>query len=351
MTDGHQPARPLVSIVVLDYNYAPYVARSIRSALVQTYQPIEVVVIDNGSTDDSQDAIRPYEDAVRVIRIAKNIGQGHGYNAAVAEARGEWLIILDADDTLDADAVESCLRLAAPDTAKVQFPLRLVDAEDRPLGGTVPHMNHGGDVVPIIRTFGHYAGPPGSGNMYRMSAIATYFPVPEADWTIGTDSVPFMVAPFHGRVAVSDRPLGCYRVHQSYSSSPGYFGNYEFSVADDVVRTDLNRDRALALLRERSGIDVPGPFLPLPTTVRYRILSWLYERDRHPYAGDNRRQLMRLMRRSLREVPGYSSRDRALQLAWAAAVLCLPQGASKRLVSANKPSARGVRHLLRRHHD
>jgi glycosyltransferase involved in cell wall biosynthesis len=320
-----QPAAPaLVSVVVLSYNYAHFVAQAIESALAQTWANVEVIVVDNGSTDDSPAVMARYADRARIVRQPVNIGQGQGYNLGFEAARGEWLLWLDADDLLDADAIARCMALVADDTAKVQFPLRLVDAQARPLGGMVPYLRHAGDVVPLIRRFGHYAGPPGSGNLYRRSAVAPYFPVSPAEWPICTDTVPFITAPFHGRVVDTDVPLGAYRLHGNAAATPGYTGNFKVTMAGEVRLNHQARDRALALLASRSGIHVGGPFLTIPTHVRHRIISWRFLKAQHPFPQDDAVSLRREMRDALRECPGYGAAERVLLQAWTLGVLHLP---------------------------
>ena len=91
---------PLVSILVSNYNYARYIGDALQSALGQTYANIELIVCDDGSTDDSVQVIEQYErkDArLRFIRKA-NGGQGSGFNAAFAASRGEIIALLDSDD-------------------------------------------------------------------------------------------------------------------------------------------------------------------------------------------------------------------------------------------------------------
>lgn len=327
----------LISIAILNYNYGRFLAQAIESALAQRGAEVEVVVVDNGSTDNSLEVIAPYADRVRLVRQPTNIGQGQGYNLAFEAARGQWIVWLDADDTLDPDAMATCMALADATTAKVQYPLRLIDAQGQPLGASVPYLSHSGDVTPIIRRFGHYAGPPGSGNLYRRSAVAPYFPVAPQDWPICTDTVPFVTAPFHGKVVDSGRALGCYRLHRKVSSAaPGYRGNFSSSMGSEVQLNRSARDQTLALLRERSGIDVPGPFLTLPAHMRHRIISWRLARDAHPYADDDAPTLQRLMNESLREYPGYSALDRLAMRAWAAGVLHLPMALAGRLMSTQR---------------
>ena len=94
----------LVSIVINNYNYARYLGDAIDSALAQTWHPLEVIVVDDGSTDDSWSVIQRYGERVRAMR-QPNGGQGAAYNAGFAASRGEWVLFLDADDLLDVDAL------------------------------------------------------------------------------------------------------------------------------------------------------------------------------------------------------------------------------------------------------
>ena len=299
----------------------------------------EVLIADNGSTDNSLEVARRYGTRIRLVHQPVNVGQGQGYNLGFEAARGEWLIWLDADDLLDPDALAQCLELATPEASKVQFPLRLVDSAARVLGGVVPFVRHHGDVQAIIRRFGHYAGPPGSGNLYRRSAIAPYFPVRPQDWPICTDTVPFITAPFHGTVIDVGRPLGCYRLHgKSEHAAPGYTGNFDVSMATEVRLNTDSRDRSLELLRTCSGIVVQGPFLTLPPHSRHRIISWRLAHEQHPFPEDTAASLWQLMNKSLCECPGYTAMDRLMMRVWTAGVLFMPITLAQRLMNATRAS-------------
>lgn len=92
---------PLVSVIIPTYNRADLCARAIRSALSQTYAPIEVIVIDDGSTDGTDEAItREFGNAITLLRQA-NSGVSTARNAGMARARGEYLAFLDSDDLWD----------------------------------------------------------------------------------------------------------------------------------------------------------------------------------------------------------------------------------------------------------
>src|SRR5690606_33971775 len=82
------PPRGLVSIVICNHNYEHFVAAAVESALRQTYKPIEVIVIDDGSTDGSRERLQRFEEQVRLV-FKSNRGQPSAVNAGFHESRGE----------------------------------------------------------------------------------------------------------------------------------------------------------------------------------------------------------------------------------------------------------------------
>jgi glycosyltransferase involved in cell wall biosynthesis len=90
---------PLVSVIVGNYNYAAYVGEAIESVLAQTHPRVEVIVVDDGSTDGSRAVIERYGDRVRAL-FKPNAGQGSVYNAGFRMAQGELVLFLDSDDVL-----------------------------------------------------------------------------------------------------------------------------------------------------------------------------------------------------------------------------------------------------------
>ena len=104
---------PLVSILIPCFNAAPWLAGAIESALAQTHAAIELVVIDDGSTDDSLAIARTFESrGVRVIPQA-NAGASAARNHGLRLARGEFIQFLDADDLLAPDKIERQLQTLA----------------------------------------------------------------------------------------------------------------------------------------------------------------------------------------------------------------------------------------------
>ncbi len=100
-----RPENPLVSIIIPVYNGERYVAEAIESAVSQTYRPIEIIVIDDGSTDETKRVVERFENDV-VYRYQINQGSSAARNTGVALANGEYLAFLDADDVWMSEKLE-----------------------------------------------------------------------------------------------------------------------------------------------------------------------------------------------------------------------------------------------------
>jgi len=98
-------ARPLVSVIVTVYNAVSYLGEAIESVFAQTYEPVELIVVDDGSDDGSGEIAKRFEPALRYER-QERAGIGAARNRAVELARGEYLAFLDADDRFVADKLE-----------------------------------------------------------------------------------------------------------------------------------------------------------------------------------------------------------------------------------------------------
>ena len=91
--------KPLVSVVMATYNMSRYLPLAVRSVLAQTYENIELLIVDDGSTDDTAKVVEPFLDDPRVkYRIQENKGQASAKNHGIRESSGEYIAFLDADD-------------------------------------------------------------------------------------------------------------------------------------------------------------------------------------------------------------------------------------------------------------
>lgn len=117
-----------VSVIIPCYNGAPYLRETLESALAQTHTPLEVIVVDDGSTDDSAAIAESFGPPVRVIR-QENQGESVARNRGIDEARGEWIALLDADDLWKPRKLELQLSKTAPSVIAVHTNLFLFGAE------------------------------------------------------------------------------------------------------------------------------------------------------------------------------------------------------------------------------
>lgn len=107
------PAVPLVSVIVPVFNVAEYVAECLDSVLAQDYPSLQILVIDDGSTDSSAELVEPYAADERIeFRGQANAGLGATRNRAVQLARGEFLFFLDSDDRLPKRAISTLVAAA-----------------------------------------------------------------------------------------------------------------------------------------------------------------------------------------------------------------------------------------------
>jgi len=130
----------LVSIVIPTYNRAELLPQAIESALKQTYRNIEVIVVDDGSTDSTSMLCKRYGSQIKYVR-KENGGIGSALNRGIAEMRGEWFKWLSSDDYLQPEAVDLLLRKAWEENAKIVYgSYRIVD-HDRRVVGFCPEQN------------------------------------------------------------------------------------------------------------------------------------------------------------------------------------------------------------------
>ena len=130
---------PAFSIIVPAYQAAATIAAALRSALAQSLPAHEIIVVDDGSTDDLDAALRPFEGQIRLIR-KENAGSASARNAGAATATGDFLAILDADDVYDPTRLEALGELARsrPDLDLVTTDAKFV-AAGREVGTFVAH--------------------------------------------------------------------------------------------------------------------------------------------------------------------------------------------------------------------
>lgn len=105
-----------VSVIIPTYNRADFIAETLESVLTQTYEPCEIIIVDNGSTDDTLARLAPYGDVVRVIGEAQSgMGGAYARNTGIKHAKGDYIAILDSDDLWHPDKLKLQMALLTND--------------------------------------------------------------------------------------------------------------------------------------------------------------------------------------------------------------------------------------------
>jgi glycosyltransferase involved in cell wall biosynthesis len=280
---------PTVDVVIDNYNYGRFLRAAIDSALAQTYPCERVIVVDDGSTDESRDVIASYGDRITAV-LQANGGQASAFNAGFAHSAADIVIFLDSDDVLLPTTTERVAMTVStsPTAAKVQYRLEVIDGAGE-WTGTIKPPDHlpmpSGDVrrheltLPFDLTW-----LPTSGNAFPRWTLERLFPMPEDDFRILADSYLQHVTPLLGPVVSLDWVGGGYRVHGSNS--------YELS----ATRLDLQHIRRAVVCAEATRrellrvagelrLDHPREILSV-ADIANRLISRRLAPDLHPIRSD-----------------------------------------------------------------
>jgi len=279
--------RPLATIVIVNYNYERFIAAAIDSALEQSYSPLEVIVVDDGSTDGSRKIIAGCGTRIRVI-LQGNAGQGAAYNAGWLAARGAFVLFLDSDDVLARDAMQKVVDAFEHSNAvKVQFYLRQVDRELKPLGYLLPSYDFSSmDPRQQITAYGYYVSPPASGNAYRKSFLDEIMPIADAElYRHAPDGYTTGLAGMAGEIVSIAEILGCYRVHGDNYGGEG--GVKSVQQLHHMFMRDIKRERSQHAFGDHFDFHFPEDSSRYcPGHTKLRLLSRRMLPCEHPVETD-----------------------------------------------------------------
>lgn len=148
MVDG------LVSIIMPSWNTSKFIAESIQCVLDQTYTNWELLIVDDCSTDNSDDVVKPFlkDNRIKYFKNEKNSGAALSRNRAMREAQGEWIAFLDSDDLWTPEKLERQIKFMNEHGYKLSYhEYEKIDEEDKPL-----HVYVSGPDVVNKRKMYHY---------------------------------------------------------------------------------------------------------------------------------------------------------------------------------------------------
>lgn len=212
----------IITVIIINHNYRDYVGQAIESVLGQTRPADQILVVDDGSTDDSQQVIRRYEGQVTILAQA-NAGMMEAANHAFSQCAGELVIFLDADDYLYPNALHAIEAAWKPGLSKIQWRMDKVGPGGERIGSVPAETKQlpTGEVWKTIVFGGDFIAPPTSGNAIAREVLAKLLPFKAA--VVGSSGTYFdrlpldaylkRKVPFFGDVLSLDAVLSAYRVH------------------------------------------------------------------------------------------------------------------------------------------
>jgi glycosyltransferase involved in cell wall biosynthesis len=321
-----------LSIVIPNYNYGRFVAETVESALAVDWPDVEVVVVDDGSTDDSLAVLRGFGDRI-VLVSQENAGPRAACNRGFAESQGDVVIFLDSDDVLEPSIAHEVAQVWRPGISKVQVQMRRVDGAGRPKGRPFPSYRSTPTPQQVTRWMtvtSAYPTPPGSGNAYARDFLEKLFPLDDRCGD-ATDSACLAAAPFLGDVVTVPKPLVRYRVHGRNRS--GLLADPQRFTRQ--IERARQRDRFAREISGRPGVggESAAPLRRGRHLLQMRVAERRVCAGRPPIPGDRRRDMMWDSIANM-FAPGPESAGHRLAVsAWCVATLVAPARLAHRLVT------------------
>src|SRR5215469_6859032 len=160
---------PLISVVIVNYNYGRFLGDCVDSVLAQTYPNVEVIVVDDGSTDDSLMVLESYQDRIIIIR-QNNQGVSRARNTGIRTSKGAWIAFLDSDDLwMEEKLQQQAQWFQDSSVGMVCCGVELINESGLRLGYTQPAS--GDDLLPRLVTFTSPSTGGGSAVVARMEIL------------------------------------------------------------------------------------------------------------------------------------------------------------------------------------
>ncbi|MCB0179183.1 MAG: glycosyltransferase family 2 protein, partial [Anaerolineae bacterium] len=203
---------PLVSVILCNFNYGQYIGEAIESVLAQSYPHFELLIVDDGSTDNSREVITRYANLYpdKIITIFKeNGGQASAFNAGFEHVKGEIVSFLDSDDAWLPEKLELVVQIfREQDYAIVQHNLLVIDANSNKSRRIHPNLFVSGDVFNryfVENHVGFFTSTSGISALRKY--LAKVFPLDET-WQICADIPLVVLLPLFGEVRTLSQHVG-----------------------------------------------------------------------------------------------------------------------------------------------
>ena len=198
------------SLIINNYNYAKYVGEAIESALNQNDCNVEVIVVDDGSSDDSRDIIKKYENIFAVYQ--ENKGQCAAFRAGLKVATGDIVIQIDSDDLLMPNTCSKIESLWSDEVVYAQYRLIAFSEKGGDIG-LIPRAPFTREHVQHLIQKGRFPYSPTTGNAYSTEVVKQVMDIVDPPDRFSPDGLLITCVPLAGKSITMNEPLGRYRIH------------------------------------------------------------------------------------------------------------------------------------------
>lgn len=321
---------PLVSVMIVNYNYEQFLPEAIESVLGQTYQNFEIIICDDGSKDNSREVIGRFARQDPRIKpvFQENGGVGAALNAAYAATSGPIISMLDADDLFTPEKLAKVVEkfAAGGRVGTVLNALSKVDINGRVVG-RIPQfgaLDRGELRDLVLRSAAHWSIAPTSGISFRRECAAHVFPIPAKEFRTEVDGYMCTIAPLFYAVDAIDEVMTLYRMH---SSNVTAISKMDVKFCEKIMKAGERVFGALSKAAAENGWQVTR-LEHNPTYCEMALLRDYLQNAGRAKALQNAK---RLLRAAFRVQTADRKKTRAKALVLSLAVM-LPRAAGDRII-------------------
>ena len=322
------------SIVIINYNYGRFLGEAISSALAVAGVEKEIIVVDDGSTDNSADVIERFGGKIKSI-FKSNGGAASCINIGFEHSHGDIVIFLDADDRISGDVAKLVLSVWDEGVTKVQYLANVIDASGERLGRVQPSFTRlpsQSEIRCSVIETTNYVASACSANAYARWYLAKILPLPLSypAHKNAPDDLLNPVAPLYGKVITLPVPLSDYRHH---GTNDGALLEFDITNVRRMVLRD--QERAAFVRKQAAGHDLsisPDALLDCPYHMATCTVLKKYCGDPWPYDLALWRLTVLAISATLR-YRCFGRRQKLTLAGWLFCVAVAPQPIARRLIA------------------
>jgi glycosyltransferase involved in cell wall biosynthesis len=276
------------SVLINNYNNGSFLRRCVESVLQQSQKSDEIVIVDDGSTDESREILSEFEHCATIVRLSHGTGsplenQARVIYSGFKACTGDLIFLLDGDDTFLPEKIANYCRAftASPDVVMIQAPLQKIDETDRVIGYEFERPRHQDDYLSHIYS-AHELNIyyPTSSLAFARSYLEQHLPLDFSDNRhIWPDARLALIAPHFGKVVCLSRPYTQWRRHSKSHTVLKAFSVYQLVRENQAYFNEFCRRTGRPTISPWKSIHhrrrwFRHHFVPDRLIHWYRILRW-----------------------------------------------------------------------------